>query len=115
MTKITGLTIAPPGSAIGDGSPIAAYFDFESGGIALLGCVLACRTSGKWITVGPSLRKGRHRFGSLIVDPDLRDAVTSAAVEIFRAMGGAADWEPRVIEGGGVSTDEAEGLRRFVG
>jgi hypothetical protein len=115
MMKITGLVLAPPNIKTSDGSSVLAYFDIQHAGIALMGCVLARRTSGNLFMVGPTVRKSHHRFGAQIVDPDLRNALVSAAVEIFRAMGGAADWEPKVIAGGGVSADEAAGLRRFVG
>ena len=87
--KVTGLSLANQ-KPWDNGDRALAFFDCETRGIALCGCVLIRTSRGFLLAQGP--RGDSQRVGARaiqIVDSALRKDLAAAAHRAFLALGGA--------------------------
>lgn len=85
LIMITGINLA---RCRKQGRRIVAHFDCEIVGIEIKGCALI-RTEQDGLTIGlPQLDTLQAQRGVKIVDNKLRNAVTRAAREAYKKMGG---------------------------
>jgi hypothetical protein len=69
-----------------------AFFDVEFAGIRLASCTLVKAKRGLWLAQAPrgnTKAEGRRLID--IVDPSIKEAMTAAALQAYRALGGTVD------------------------
>lgn len=86
LISVTGLSRATSARV---GQRIVAHFDVDIVGIQIRGCALI-RTENDGVAIStPNVNAERAQRGVTIVDASLRSAVTFAAREAYRKLGGA--------------------------
>lgn len=101
LISVTGLSRA---SSVRTGRRIVAHFDVDIVGIQIRGCALI-RTENDGVAIStPNVNVDHAQRGVRIADAALRSAVTFAAREAYRKLGGSdlPDWamkqKPPVVE-----------------